>query len=206
MSLKEIILASNNPHKIEELQAILAPVHCISQSCFGICEVEETGLSFVENALIKARFASRICNKPTLADDSGLVVRALHGEPGIYSARFSGKHATDKDNRDYLLKKLEHVPEDQSQAYFYCVIVLMQHAFDPTPIIVCGRWDGFITKQAAGDNGFGYDPIFYLPSYGCTSAELPAKIKNRISHRAQALEQLREITAKIVNSHLVASF
>lgn len=190
--MKEIILATSNKGKIAELEAILAPIQCISQATLDIGSVEETGLSFIENALLKARFASRIANKPALADDSGLVVAALQGAPGIYSARYAGPQATDADNIALLLKKLEHTPENKRQAYFYCAIALVRHADDPTPIIACGRLPGLITSRPAGKHGFGYDPVFYLPSHQCTAAQLPAKIKNTISHRATALKQLRQ--------------
>lgn len=190
--MKEIILATNNRGKIAELQAILAPTHCISQASLGIDSIEETGLSFVENALLKARYVSRITNKPALADDSGLVVKALNGEPGIYSARYAGANASDADNIVYLLEKLKNTPDHQRQAYFYCAIVMVQHATDPTPLIASGLLPGVIAKSAIGDHGFGYDPVFYLPSHQCTAAQLPASIKNTISHRAQALKQLRQ--------------
>lgn len=190
--MKEIILATSNKGKIAELEAILAPTHCISQDKLGIGSVEETGLSFIENALLKARFTSRIANKPALADDSGLVVAALHDEPGIYSARYAGHQASDADNIALLLKNLENTPENQRQAYFYCAIALVQHANDPTPIIACGRLSGLITTRPAGEHGFGYDPVFYIPSRQCTAAQLPANIKNTISHRAQALQRLRQ--------------
>lgn len=189
--MKEIILATGNKGKIAELESLLAPIHCISQTSLEIDSVEETGLSFIENALLKARHVSRISSKPALADDSGLVVTALKGEPGIYSARYAGRHATDADNIALLLKNLEKTPESQRQGYFYCAIALVQYADDPTPIIACGQWSGFIATHPMGEHGFGYDPVFYLPSHKCTAAQLPAKIKNTISHRAKALEQLR---------------
>lgn len=189
--MKEIILATANQGKIAELQAILTPWHCISQSSLGIGSADETGLSFVENAIIKARHASRLGNKAALADDSGLVVEALQGEPGIYSSRFAGPAATDADNIALLLEKLAHIPDEQRQAYFYCAIALVQHANDPTPIIATGKWVGKIAQMRSGEAGFGYDPIFYIEPQRCTAAQLPAKIKNSISHRAQALNQLR---------------
>lgn len=195
--MNELILATGNKGKITELEAILAPIHCISQTSLGIDSVEETGLSFVENALLKARHASRIANKPALADDSGLVVAALQGQPGIYSARFAGSHATDAENIALLLKKLENTPEQERQGYFYCAIALVQHAEDPTPIIACGRLSGLITNHSMGEHGFGYDPVFYLPSHQCTAAQLPANIKNTISHRAKALENLRQQLAEL---------
>lgn len=190
--MKEIILATANKGKIAELTSLLHPLSCISQRQLNIESPEETGLSFIENALIRARHASRIGNKPALADDSGLVVDTLHGEPGIFSARFAGPNAKDHDNIELLLKKLADVPEAKRQAYFYCAIALVRYADDPTPIIATGKLCGSITAQAHGEQGFGYDPVFYIASVQCTAAQLPAKIKNTLSHRAQALKQLRE--------------
>lgn len=190
--MKKLILATNNPGKIAELQALLSPIHCISQTSLGIESVEETGLTFVENALLKARHISRLTNEPALADDSGLVVEALKGEPGIYSARYAGEDATNEERINYLLEKMENVPDSKRQAYFYCCIVMLQHAEDPTPLIATGRLTGLIAKAAVGENGFGYDPVFYLPSHQCTLAQIPAKIKNTISHRAEALKKLQQ--------------
>jgi XTP/dITP diphosphohydrolase len=188
--MKEIILATSNPGKIAELEAILSSFHCIPQSSLSIENAEENGLSFVENAIIKARHASHLGKKPALADDSGLVVPVLNSAPGIYSARFAGKDATDKDNINLLLTKLQHVPASQRQAYFYCAIAFLEHARDPTPIIATGKLVGTICENPVGKQGFGYDPIFYVASHHCTLAQLPANIKNTISHRAQALNQL----------------
>ena len=190
--VNEIILATSNKGKLAELQAILSPIHCISQTTLGIESADETGLSFVENAIIKARHASRIANKPALADDSGLVVAALNGAPGIYSARFAGVGATDNDNIELLLKQLASIGDEYRQAYFYCAIALVQHADDPTPILAMGKFAGIISRERQGEQGFGYDPIMYLPDYRCTVAQLPANIKNTISHRALALKQLRD--------------
>ncbi|MFI4918795.1 MAG: RdgB/HAM1 family non-canonical purine NTP pyrophosphatase [Legionellales bacterium] len=189
--MKELILATSNPGKITELQAILAPVHCIAQTSLNINSVEETGLSFIENALLKARHASLCANKPALADDSGLVVPALDGAPGIYSARYAGNNASDEDNMQLLLEKMAHLQGPQRKAYFYCAIALIQHAKDPAPVVATGFFHGLITTAPAGAGGFGYDPIFYVTEYQCTAAQLPATIKNTISHRAQALSQLR---------------
>lgn len=189
--MKELVLATGNPGKIAELQAILAPVQCISQASLGIENIEETGLSFVENALMKARHASAQAKRPALADDSGLVVEALQGAPGIYSSRFAGIHASDADNIACLLEKLKDIPAPRN-ASFYCTIVMVQHACDPMPVIAFGQLPGLIAMQASGKQGFGYDPVFYLPSHQCTMAELPARIKNSISHRALALAELRE--------------
>ncbi|MDX1838572.1 non-canonical purine NTP pyrophosphatase, RdgB/HAM1 family [Legionella taurinensis] len=190
--MKEIILATSNQGKIAELSAILAPTVCIPQSSLAISDAEETGQSFVENALIKARHASRESGKPALADDSGLVVPALDGRPGIYSSRFAGPSATDKDNIDLLLHQLKDVPEAKRQAFFYCAIVMVRHANDPMPLIACGQLKGQISRTLSGDQGFGYDPVFYLPERQCTMAQLPARIKNTISHRAEALQRLQQ--------------
>lgn len=190
--MNEIILATSNAGKIRELCDLLAPIHCISQASLGIDSAEETGLSFVENAIIKARHASLLANRPALADDSGLVVPALNGEPGIYSARYAGERATDQENIQRLLNNMAHLPDEQRQAYFYCAIALVQHAHDPAPIISTGICHGTISLVATGSGGFGYDPVFFIKEYQCTAAELPAKIKNTISHRAKALLHLRE--------------
>jgi len=184
-----IILATGNPGKIKEFQALLPSKNCISQRDLGICDADETGLTFIENALLKARHASRISNMPAIADDSGLVVPVLHGQPGIYSSRFAGEHATDQDNIKHLLELLQTqtTPVD---AFFYCAIVFIQHADDPTPLFGTGRLNGHIVSSPKGTHGFGYDPIFYLSEYDCTLAELPAATKNTLSHRARALQAL----------------
>ena len=191
--MKEIILATSNAGKIAELSALLFPVNCISQASLNISSAEETGLSFVENALIKARHASRIANRPALADDSGLVVPALNGAPGIYSSRYASAEATDEENIDFLLTNLKNIPEHQRQAYFYCAIALVDYADDPTPLLATGKLEGKIVSKPVGNQGFGYDPIFYVESQQCTAAELPALIKNQISHRAIALNQLQKL-------------
>lgn len=191
--MQELILATSNAGKIVELQAMLPDFHCISQQSLGIYDAEETGLSFIENAIIKARHASKLSHKPALADDSGLVVAALNGEPGIYSSRFAGTHATTQDNIDLLLSRLANVPEVQRQAYFYCAIAFVKHENDPTPLIATGQFSGLIHHACQGQGGFGYDPIFYLPTYQCTLAQLPKEVKNSISHRAIALKQLQSL-------------
>ncbi|HHF7372878.1 RdgB/HAM1 family non-canonical purine NTP pyrophosphatase [Legionella bozemanae] len=191
--MKEIILATSNSSKIKELRDLLSPIECIPQTSLGISDAIEDGLSFIENALIKARHASLHAGKPALADDSGLVVPALNGEPGIYSARYAGNNATDAENIHLLLEKMAHVPSPQREAWFYCAIALVHHAKDPMPIIATGRCKGIIHNLPVGEGGFGYDPIFYIPNFQCTVAQLPAKIKNNISHRAQALKQLRAL-------------
>lgn len=191
--MKELIIASSNVGKIKELSALLAPIQCIAQTTLGVSDAEESGLSFIENALIKARHSSLMTQKPALADDSGLVVPALNGEPGIYSARFAGVPSNDINNIHYLLDKMKDIPLNQRQAYFYCAIVLVQHAKDPTPIIATGVFHGRIATELSGQGGFGYDPIFYIDDYQCTAAQLPSETKNKISHRAQALKQLRAL-------------
>lgn len=190
--MNNIIIASNNSGKIAEFQAMLSPIQCIPQGELGITDADETGLSFIENAIIKARHASHFSQKPALADDSGLVVNALNGQPGIYSARFAGSHATDSANIERLLMLLKSTPREQRQAYFYCAIALVRDANDPTPLIATGKLHGIISEQPSGQHGFGYDPVFYLPSHQCTLAELSPTIKNTLSHRANALKQLQQ--------------
>ncbi|MFI4962250.1 MAG: RdgB/HAM1 family non-canonical purine NTP pyrophosphatase [Legionellales bacterium] len=192
--MNTIILATSNSGKIKEFEALLAPRTCVSQSALNISSAEETGLSFIENALIKARHASFYANKPALADDSGLVVPALNGEPGIYSSRYAGRNASDSDNLNLLLEKMVHLKYAERQAYFYCAIALVQHAKDPTPLIATGVFQGSIAKAPSGSGGFGYDPVFYVEEYSCTAATLPAALKNTLSHRAKALNQLRALT------------
>ncbi|AHE66277.1 RdgB/HAM1 family non-canonical purine NTP pyrophosphatase [Legionella oakridgensis] len=189
--MKELILATNNPGKIAEFQALLPSIQCIPQPSLNIPEADETGLSFIENAIIKARHASHLGNKPALADDSGLVVDALHGAPGIYSARFAGSKATSHDNIALLLTRMANIPDEQRSAYFYCTIALVRYPDDPIPLIATGQLFGKITKTPHGQHGFGYDPVFFLNKYNCTIAELSVKIKNEISHRAMALQQLQ---------------
>lgn len=188
------MLASGNAGKLHELQAILEiyDVMLTPQSQFDVEAVEETGLSFVENALIKARHASKITGLPAIADDSGIEVDALDGEPGIYSARYAGISGPTADaaNNALLLAELEQVPELERTARFQCVIVFMRHALDPMPLVCQGSWEGRILFAESGSNGFGYDPLFYVPTHECSSAELSPEIKNAISHRGQALQQL----------------
>ncbi|MDI1352942.1 MAG: RdgB/HAM1 family non-canonical purine NTP pyrophosphatase [bacterium] len=191
--MKELILATSNSGKVNELSQILAPIKCITQTSLNISSVEETGLSFIENAILKARHASLIANKPALADDSGLVVPALNGAPGIYSSRYAGINASDNENIQLLLHSMSQLINKQRLAYFYCAIALVQHAQDPTPIISTGIFYGTITTEQLGDAGFGYDPIFYIPEYQCTAAQLSASIKNTISHRAKALRELSNL-------------
>ncbi|MCI5106877.1 MAG: RdgB/HAM1 family non-canonical purine NTP pyrophosphatase [Pseudomonadales bacterium] len=193
---KTVILASGNQGKLRELQAVLSDlgVKLLPQSEFDVSDVAETGLSFVENALIKARHACQETGLPSIADDSGLEVDALGGEPGIYSARYAGSHgaSADADNNARLLAELEQVPESERTARFQCVIVYMRHAKDPTPLICQGSWEGRILFAEQGENGFGYDPLFYVPEHDCSSAQLDPDLKNSLSHRGQALKQLLE--------------
>ena len=194
--MRKVVLASSNRGKLVELQAILQQkgVQLLPQSEFSVSDADETGLSFVENALIKARHACLATGLPAIADDSGIEVDALRGEPGIYSARYAGSHGekADIDNNAKLLRELEGVAEMDRTARFQCVIAYMRHAKDPMPLICQGTWEGRILFREEGDNGFGYDPLFYVPSHGCASARLDAATKNSISHRGQALTQLLE--------------
>jgi XTP/dITP diphosphohydrolase len=194
--MDELVLATTNKGKIAELTALLSPINCIPQHTLGITATEETSVSFVENAIAKARHVSRITGKPALADDSGLVVNALQGQPGIYSARFAGTNATDEQNTVLLLHKLSELIDANRSAYFYCAIVILQHADDPTPLIATGILHGSILQQPIGSSGFGYDPIFYVPSMQCSLAQLDTSIKNTISHRAQALNKLRNLITR----------
>lgn len=189
--MNELILATSNKGKIIELNSLLSPIMCIPQTALDITDAAETGLSFIENALIKARHASVQGKKPALADDSGLVVPALDGQPGIYSARYARLHASDKENITLLLNNMSHLAPDKRQAYFYCAIAVVRNEHDPVPLIATGMFEGVITTQPAGEHGFGYDPIFFVPQYQCTAAQLSASIKNKISHRARALTQLK---------------
>jgi XTP/dITP diphosphohydrolase len=187
-----VVLASGNAGKLRELSRILSPLDMVlkPQSDFEVPEVEENGLSFVENAIIKARATALATGHATIADDSGLEVDHLLGAPGIYSARYSGKG--DAANNHKLLVELGHLPEPQRTARFQCVLVYMRHALDPTPIVCQGAWEGRILFQAQGENGFGYDPLFYLPQHQCSSAQLDPETKNQISHRAKASALLLE--------------
>jgi len=189
---RQIVLASGNPGKVREIDELLAGsgISVLAQSDFDVPEAEETGLTFVENAILKARNASQHTGLPAIADDSGLEVDALKGAPGIYSARYAGIGASDETNLRKLLQDLKDVPEDARGARFQCVMVYMRHALDPTPLICQGTWEGRIQTEPTGDNGFGYDPVFYVPDCRCTSAQLPPEQKNRLSHRGQALTAL----------------
>lgn len=197
MARHHIVLASNNAGKVREIGELLAGQHLevLPQSSFGTVEIEETGLTFVENAILKARNAAQHAGLPAIADDSGLEVDALNGAPGIYSARYAGEGATDADNNKKMLDALSGLPEEQRSARFQCLMVYMRHPEDPTPIICQGTWEGIILTEPQGDNGFGYDPLFYVPDQGCSSAQLPAETKNRLSHRGQALRMLLQALA-----------
>ncbi len=189
---KTIVLATGNPGKVREIGELLADIDITvaAQSEYDVAEAEETGLTFVENAIIKARNAADHTGLPAIADDSGLEVDALNGAPGIYSARYAGKGASDEDNLQKLLTDLQSVPEELRTARFQCLMVYMDHAADPTPIICQGTWEGRIMLEPSGSNGFGYDPVFFVPECQCTSAELSAEQKNSLSHRGQALRLL----------------
>ncbi len=190
--MKEIVLASHNTGKLRELQALLGDsVKIRSIGEFTDIEPEETGLTFIENAILKARNACKVSGLPALADDSGLTVDYLNGAPGIYSARYSATGGDAGNNRK-LIEVLQGVPDEQRGAQFICVLALLQHADDPLPIICEGRWQGRILHAQQGKNGFGYDPLFYLAQHQCSSAELPNEIKNQMSHRAQAMQLLKK--------------
>ena len=190
--MQQVVLASGNKGKLKEFQQLLG--NCgfdvLPQSNFNVPEAEETGLSFVENAIIKARNASFHTGLPAIADDSGLEVDALKGMPGIYSARFAGVNADDKKNNAKLLDELKNISEEQRTARFQCLLVFIRHDKDPTPMICQGSWEGRILFAARGSNGFGYDPLFYVKEKLCSSAELSPEVKNTISHRGKAMAQL----------------
>lgn len=192
MATQQIVLASNNPGKLQEMGAILTglKLEVLPQSDFNVPEAEETGLTFVENAILKARNAAHHTGFPAIADDSGLEVDVLAGRPGIYSARYAGEYASDQANVEKLLEDLTGIPETQCNARYQCLVVYMRHWQDPTPLICQGSWEGCIVPIPRGDGGFGYDPVFYLPSHHCTAAELAATEKNRLSHRGKALGAL----------------
>ncbi|MFT5806252.1 MAG: XTP/dITP diphosphohydrolase [Moritella dasanensis] len=190
--MSKVVLATGNPGKVREMSALLAEfgLEVLPQSDFNIVEADETGTTFIENAIIKAKHAATLTGLPAIADDSGLAVDALQGVPGIYSARYAGVDASDRDNLLKLLDALKGLPTAQRTARFHCVLVYMTHAEDPTPLVCHGSWDGVITEQPSGEDGFGYDPIFFVESEGCTSAELTKQRKSELSHRGQALTKL----------------
>ncbi len=188
----KVVLASGNKGKVNELTQLLQAqnIEVLAQSEFELESPEETGLTFIENALIKARYAAEKTGLPAIADDSGLSIPALGGAPGIYSARYSGEQATDQSNIDLVMKNLAGKSGDSRQATFNCVLVYIRHANDPTPIVCHGQWHGLIMEKQMGDGGFGYDPIFWVPEKQCTAAELSKSEKNAISHRGKALSLL----------------
>jgi XTP/dITP diphosphohydrolase len=189
---KKIVLATGNQGKVKEMADLLSDfgfeVH--AQSEFDVSEVAETGTTFIENAIIKARHAAKETGFAAIADDSGLEIDYLKGAPGIYSARYYGEGATDKLNLEKVLAEMQGVPEEQRTARFHCVLVLMRHENDPTPLVCHGKWEGRILTEASGENGFGYDPIFFVPEEGCASAELEPVRKKQLSHRGKALNEL----------------
>ncbi|WP_162047230.1 XTP/dITP diphosphatase [Vibrio taketomensis] len=190
--MSKIVLATGNQGKVREMADLLADFgfEVLAQSDFNIVEAEETGTTFIENAIIKARHAAKETGLPAIADDSGLEVDYLNGAPGIYSARYAGVDASDADNISKLLAAMQGVPEEQRTARFHCVLVLMRHADDPTPIVCHGKWEGRILTEAQGENGFGYDPIFFVPEDNCSSAQLEPARKKQLSHRGKALKAL----------------
>ena len=195
MNNREIVVASGNPGKLRELTQLFSDyrVSVLPQSRFSVPVVEETGSSFVENALIKARHAALVTGRAVIADDSGLEVDILNGEPGVHSSRYAGEHASDSDNLQLLLNNIAAAGIRKPPARFRCVMAYVRGHDDPEPIIAHGAWEGHIVGEPAGSNGFGYDPVFYVPTHACTSAELPAQVKNSVSHRGQALRKLVEM-------------
>lgn len=195
---KKWVLATGNKGKVKEMSELLNSfsIEVLPQSHFNVSEVAETGTTFIENAIIKARHAAKITGLPAIADDSGLEVDFLNGQPGIYSSRFAGENATDQENIDLLLNRLEGISDDQRHARFQCVLVYMRHELDPTPIICQGTWDGSISTEMQGESGFGYDPIFWVESEQCSSAQLTKQCKSELSHRGKALAMLVELLKK----------
>jgi XTP/dITP diphosphohydrolase len=190
----KLVLASSNLGKLEELRSLLADngIELIAQSDLGVEDAEETGTTFIENALIKARHATRLTGLPALADDSGICVDALNGAPGLYSARYAGEHGNASRNIDKLLETMQQVPDQERGAHFYCVLVLLRHPDDPQPLIVEGEWRGRILHARQGNGGHGYDPVFFDPEHGQSAAEMAPDLKNRLSHRGKALAQLKQ--------------
>ncbi len=190
--MKKIVLASGNAGKLREFQQLLSGCgfEVLPQSDFFSENAEETGLTFVENAILKARYACEKTGLPALADDSGIEVDALNGRPGIYSARYAGEGANDANNNAKLLQELHGVPTEKRTARYYAVLAFMRHAQDPTPILCHGIWEGIILTEPRGEGGFGYDPLFFVPSHNCASAELSKDEKNRMSHRGKAMQEL----------------
>jgi len=192
MSPRQVVLASSNPGKLKEMKILLAGIdyEVLAQAQFSVSDVEETGLSFVENAILKARHAAQHAGLPAIADDSGIQVDVLGGAPGIYSARYAGLNASDEENLNLMLENVRATGARQAAARFQCVMAYVGHAGDAMPLIAQGTWHGSIVMEPRGENGFGYDPVFFVPTHQCTSAELPFEEKNRISHRGLAMQKL----------------
>ncbi|MDH5612052.1 MAG: XTP/dITP diphosphatase [Gammaproteobacteria bacterium] len=192
--MTKIVLASGNAGKVREINKLFAGcgIEVVPQSDFGVPEVPETGTTFVENAIIKARHAAECTGLPAISDDSGIEVDALDARPGVYSARYAGEKASDLDNNNKMLGELQSVPEEERTARYWCVLAFMRHHNDPVPIITQGSWEGRILETPLGDGGFGYDPIFYVPTHNCSSGQLTMEEKNKISHRALALQDMLE--------------
>ena len=190
----KLVLASSNRGKLQELRELLdgRGIELLAQSDLGVEDAEETGTTFVENALLKARHATRRTGLPALADDSGICVDALHGAPGLYSARYAGEHGNASGNIDKLLQAMRDLPDARRSAHFYCVLVLLRHADDPQPLLAEGQWNGRILHERRGSGGHGYDPVFFDPQFGQSAAEMPLDEKNRISHRGKALAALKQ--------------
>lgn len=205
--MKKIILASSNQGKIRELNELLSAssIEFIPQIALGIPDIEETGCTFVENALIKARHAAKLSGLPALADDSGLVVNALNGAPGIYSSRYAGEPTSNAENNHKLLTEMHAVNDEHRHASYYCVLVLLLHEYDPMPLICSGKWSGIILREPRGNGGFGYDPLFYLPELQQTAAELAPAVKNKLSHRGQALKSLLTLLPEKLCMHSLSS-
>ncbi len=189
---KKIVLASGNAGKLREFQQLLSGCgfEVIPQSDFNVSNVDETGTTFVENAIIKARHACQQTGLPAIADDSGIEVDALNGRPGVYSARYAGENADDEKNNQKLLAELNNIPTEHRTARYHAVLAYMRYADDPTPILCHGTWEGIILTEPRGEGGFGYDPLFFVPTHNCASAELDKAEKNRISHRGKAMQEL----------------
>lgn len=190
--MQKVVLATGNAGKVRELASLLADFgfDIIAQTELGVESAEETGLTFIENAILKARHAAQITGLPAIADDSGISVDVLGGAPGIYSARYAGEEASDQQNLEKMLDALKDVPDELRQAHYHCVLVYLRHAEDPTPIVCHGTWSGVVIREPVGNGGFGYDPIFFIPSLGKTAAEMTKEEKGAISHRGQALTLL----------------
>lgn len=188
--MKQLVLATHNAGKLQEIKTLLPDWSIRAQGEFFDQQADETGLSFIENAIIKARFAAGKTGLAAIADDSGIEVKALQGAPGIYSSRYAGEGASDAQNLNHLLQEMESVADGERQAAYYCAMVYLRHPQDPTPIIGLGRWAGELLRAPQGEGGFGYDPVFYVPQWQCTAAQLSSAQKNSVSHRAQALKSL----------------